>query len=63
MRLKNSRSADKVETRRLVWNVQALGFTAEQTAGLHAREVADSKASNPRLDVIETGTLLGIVKP
>ena len=46
-----------------MWNVQALGFTAEQTAGLHAREVADSKASNPRLDVIDTGTLLGTVKP
>ena len=46
-----------------MWNVQALGFTAELTAGLHAREVADSKASNPRLDVMETGALLGIVKP
>ncbi len=53
----------KVETRRLVWDGQALGFTAELTAGLHARELADSKASNPRLDVIETGLLLEIVRP
>ncbi len=52
----------KVETRRLVWDGQALGFTAELTAGLHARELADSKASNPRLDVIETGKLLEAVK-
>ena len=42
--------------------MQALGRTAELTAGLHAREVADSKASTPRLDLIEIETLLEIVK-
>jgi len=60
--LKHSRLSDEAATRRLVWNVQALGFTAELIAGLHAREVADSKASTPRLDLIEIETLLEIVK-
>ncbi len=59
--LKQSRCSGKVETRRLVWSVQAFDLTAEFTAGLHAREVADSKASNPRLDLIEIETRLKIV--